>query len=114
LGITQISNLAYATTITTALQVAITHHGIVPNNPNLVPTSVNLSPQQLIAITTNIPPTIDVPTFGDPVGEFFRILELEFSVKNSEKIRQLTTFFWQKDETFKMLYRRFFKLKEDT
>jgi hypothetical protein len=41
LGITQIPNLAHATTITTtsqaALQVAIAHHGTVPNNPNLIP-----------------------------------------------------------------------------
>jgi hypothetical protein len=41
------------------------------------------------------------------------IFELEFSVKNFEKILQLTTFFRQKDETLKMLYRRFLKIKED-
>jgi hypothetical protein len=48
LGVTQIPNPAYAIAIATvsqaALQVAIAHHGIVPNNPDLVPTSVNLSP----------------------------------------------------------------------
>jgi hypothetical protein len=90
LGVTQAPNPAYAIAITTAsqaaLQVAIAHHGTVPNNPNPVPTSINLSPQQFIAGTTNIPPTIDAPAFGDPVGEFFRILELEFPVKSSEKI----------------------------
>jgi hypothetical protein len=48
------------------------------------------------------------------VGEFFRVLELEFSIKSSEKIMLFVTFFWQKDETLKMLYRRLFKLKEDT
>jgi hypothetical protein len=58
----------------------------VSNNPDPVPTSVNLSPQQLIAATVNIPPTIDAPTFVDPVREFFRILKLEFQVKSSEKI----------------------------
>jgi hypothetical protein len=57
----------------------------VPNNPNPVPTSVNLSPQQLIVATTNIPPTINAPTFVNPVGEFFQILELEFTVKSFEK-----------------------------
>jgi hypothetical protein len=57
----------------------------VPNNPNSVPTSINLSPQQLIVGTAKIPPTIDTPTVADPVGDFFRILELEFSIKNSEK-----------------------------
>ncbi len=91
LGITEIPNLAYATTIAIAsqatLQAAIAHHGTVPNNPNPVPTSVNLTPQQLIATTTNIPPTIDAPAFADPTGEFFRGLELEFPIKNSEKIR---------------------------
>jgi len=86
----------------------------MPNNRNPVPTSVNLSPQQLIAATTNIPPTIDAPTFADPVGEFFRVLELKFPVKSFEKILQLATFSRQKDETLKMLYRRLFKLKEDT
>jgi hypothetical protein len=68
------------------LQAVIAHHGTVLNNPNLVPTSVNLSPQQLIATTTNIPLTTNAQAFVDPVGEFFRILELEFPVKSSEKI----------------------------
>jgi hypothetical protein len=58
----------------------------MPNNPNLVPTSVNLSSQQLIVTTTNILPIIDAPTFVHLVGEFFQVLELEFSVKSSEKI----------------------------
>ncbi len=65
----------------------------MPNNPNPVPTLVNLSPQQLITATINIPPTIDAPAFVDLVGEFFHVLELEFSVKSSEKIMQLATFF---------------------
>jgi hypothetical protein len=118
LGVTQIPNLAYAIAIATAsqaaLQAAIAHHGTMLNNPDPVPTSVNLSPQQLIAATANIPPTTDAPAFADPVGEFFRILELEFPVKSSEKILQLATFSRQKDETLKMLYRRLLKLKEDT
>ncbi len=96
LGITQIPNLAYATTITTAsqtaLQVAIAHHGIMPNNLDPIPTLVNLFPQQLIVTTTNIPSTIDVPTFANPVREFFRILELEVSIKNSKKNLELATF----------------------
>jgi hypothetical protein len=75
LGITQIPNLTYATTIATAfqatLQVAITHHGIMPNNPDPVPTSVNFSLPQLIGATPNIPPTIDTLAFVDPMGEFF-------------------------------------------
>jgi hypothetical protein len=49
LGVTQIPNPAYAIAIATAfqaaLQVAIAHHGTMPNNPDPVPTSVNLSPQ---------------------------------------------------------------------
>jgi hypothetical protein len=48
LGVTQIPNPAFATTITTtfqaALQVAIAHHGTMPNNPDLVPILVNLFP----------------------------------------------------------------------
>jgi hypothetical protein len=43
----------------------------MPNNPDLVPTSVSLSLQQLVAATANIPLTIDAPAFVDPVGEFF-------------------------------------------
>jgi len=58
----------------------------MPNNLNPIPISVNLSPQQLIITTTNIPPTIDAPAFVDPMGEFFRILKLEFLVKSSKKI----------------------------
>jgi hypothetical protein len=118
LGVTQAPNPAYAIAIATAsqaaLQAAIAHHGTMLNNLDPVPTSVNLSPQQLIAATTNIPPTIDASAFVDLVGEFLRILELEFLVKSSEKILQLVTFSRQRDETLKMLYRRLFKLKEDT
>jgi hypothetical protein len=82
LGITYIPNPAYTTTITIASQAAITHHGTMPNKPNPVPTSINLSPQQLIVASANIPPTINALAFANPVGEFFRVLELEFLVKN--------------------------------
>jgi hypothetical protein len=96
LGVTQAPNPAYAIAIATAsqaaLQATIAHHGTVPNNPDSVPTSVNLSPQQLITATANIPLTTNAPAFVDPMGEFFRILELEFLVKSSEKIIQLATF----------------------
>jgi hypothetical protein len=75
LGVTQIRNPAYATTIAITfqgtMQAAITHHGIVPNNLDLIFTSVTFFPQQFIVATTNIPPTIDAPTFADPMGEFF-------------------------------------------
>jgi hypothetical protein len=43
----------------------------MPNNPNLVPTSINLSPQQFIVVIANIPPTIDALAFVDLVGEIF-------------------------------------------
>ncbi len=114
LGVTQALNPTYAIAIATAFQAAIAHHGTVPNNPDPVPTLVNLFPQQFIVATANIPSTINAPTFVDPVGEFFRIFELEFLVKSSEKILQLATFSRQNDETLKMLYRRLLKLKEDT
>jgi hypothetical protein len=75
LGVTQIPNPPYATAIATssqvALQATIAHHGTVPNNLDPVPTLVNLSLQQLIVVTANIPPTIDAIAFADPVGEFF-------------------------------------------
>jgi hypothetical protein len=45
----------------------------VPNNLDPVLTSKNLFAQQLITATTNIPPTIDAPTFANPVGEFFQV-----------------------------------------
>ncbi len=48
LGVTQIPNPTYAITIAiasqVALQIAIAHHGIVPNNPYLILTLINLSP----------------------------------------------------------------------
>jgi hypothetical protein len=97
LGVTQILNPAYATTITIAsqatLQATIAHHRIVPNNLDSDPTLINLSPQQLIVATVNIPSTIDATTFADAVGEFFQVLKLEFPVKSSEKILQFATFF---------------------
>jgi len=85
----------------------------MPNNPNPVPTSINLSPQQFIVVA-NIPPTIDALAFVDLVGEFFWVLKLEFSVKSSKFFLQLATFSRQKDETLKMLYMKLLKLKEDT
>jgi len=117
-GFIQTPNLAYAATITIAsqgtLQPTIAHHGTVPNNPNLIATSVNISLQQFIATTANNLPTIDAPAFADPVGEFFWVLKLEFLFNSFETNLPLTTFFQQKYETFKMLYRRLLKLKEDT
>ncbi len=58
----------------------------MPNNPDLVITLVNNSPEQFIIITTNIPPTINAPAFANPVGEFFQILKLKFLVKSFTKI----------------------------
>jgi len=96
LGVTQISNPAYAIAIATAsqvtLQAIIAHHGTVPNNPDPVPTSVNLSLQQFIVATANIPPTADAPSFVNLVGEFFQVLELEFPVKSFEIFLVLATF----------------------
>jgi len=48
------------------------------------------------------------------MGEFFRVLELEFPIKSYKRILQFATFFWQKEETLKMFYRRLFELKDDT
>jgi hypothetical protein len=62
LGVIEIPNPAYAIAIAmasqAALQVAIAHHGIVPNNPDRIPTSINFSPQQLITTTTTFLPPL--------------------------------------------------------
>jgi len=62
LGVTQIPNLVYTTTMATtsqvALQATIAHHGTMPNNLDPVPTSINLSLQQFIIVTANITPTM--------------------------------------------------------
>jgi hypothetical protein len=89
LGIVQIHNPAYATTIPTmfqvALQATIAHHGTVPNNPNPILTSVNLSPQQLIVAIVNIPPTINTLAFADSVGNFFEFLNWNFQSRVLKK-----------------------------
>jgi hypothetical protein len=63
LNVTQIPNPTYATTIATTfqatLQAAIVHHGTMPNNPNRIPTLVNIYPQQLIATIVNNPPLMN-------------------------------------------------------
>jgi hypothetical protein len=56
----------------------------MPNNPDPITILENLSPQQLIAAIANILPSIDALAFADPVGEFFRVFELGFSVKSSK------------------------------
>jgi len=93
LGVTQIPNLTYATfiaiTFQIALQATIAHHGTMPNNLYLVPTSINLSLQQLIVAISNIPPTIDAPTFANPMGEFFQILELDLWLRVLKKLCSL-------------------------
>ncbi len=90
MSVPQIPNLTYVTTIAIASQAthqaAITHHGTMPNNLEPVPILVNFFPQQLIVGIANNLPTINVPTFVDPMEEFFGVLELELSVKSSEKI----------------------------
>jgi hypothetical protein len=58
----------------------------MPNNPDPIPTSINVSPQQFIVVAANIPPTIDAQPFANPMGEFFRVPKLKFLVKSSEKI----------------------------
>jgi hypothetical protein len=86
----------------------------VPNNLDPILILVFFSLQQLIDVTANNPPTINAIAFVDLVEEFFRILELKFLVKSFEKNLELATFFRQMDETFKMLYKRLLKLKDDT
>jgi hypothetical protein len=75
LDVTQIPNPVSATTIATtsqaALQAAIAHHGIVPNNLDSILTLVNFPLKQFIVATANILLTIDALAFVDPVGEFF-------------------------------------------
>jgi hypothetical protein len=78
------------------LHYKLPHHGTMTNNPNRVPISVNPSLQQLIVIIVNIPLNIDAPTFVDLLGEFFRVLELEFPVKFFEKILQFPPFIGRK------------------
>jgi hypothetical protein len=43
----------------------------MPNNPDPVPISINLSPQQLIIVIADIPPTINALAFANTMGEFF-------------------------------------------
>ncbi len=86
----------------------------MPNNLDPILILVFFSLQQLIDVTANNPPTINAIAFVDLVEEFFRILELKFLVKSFEKNLELATFFRQMDETFKMLYKRLLKLKDDT
>jgi hypothetical protein len=115
LGIIQIPNLAYAIAIATAsqatLHIAIAHHGTVPNNPDPVPISLNFFPQQLSTSTTNIPSTIDAPAFVNPMGEFFRVLELEFPVKSLEKFCSLPPSLGRKMKPSKCSIRGFSSFK---
>jgi hypothetical protein len=61
----------------------------MPNNLDPVPTLINLYLQQLIVATTNIPPTIDAPTFVNPMGEFSQVLELDFRLRVLKKFCNL-------------------------
>jgi len=82
LGVTQVPNPAYAIAIATAsqaaLQAAIAHHETVPNNPDPVPTSVNLSPQQLIVATANFLPPLMRQLLLIQWGNSFEFLSWNF------------------------------------
>jgi hypothetical protein len=65
----------------------------MPNNLDLIPTSLNLFPQRFIVAIRNITPTINALAFANPMGEFFQVFELEFLVKSFEFFLQLATFF---------------------
>jgi hypothetical protein len=60
LGVTQIPNPAYAIAIAiasqAALQIAIAHHGTMPNNPNPEPTSILLLNNSLLLPQIFFPP----------------------------------------------------------
>jgi len=120
LDITQIPNPTYATTIATtiatafqaALQVAIAHHVTVPNNSDLVPISINLFPEQLIAATANNPPTINAPFLLIQWGNSFEFLSWNFRSRVLKKFYNSPSSFNRKIK-FKMLYKRLLKLKED-
>jgi len=56
----------------------------MPNNLDSVPILINIFPQQLIVVIANIPPTMNAQAFANLGGEFFRVLELKFPVKNFE------------------------------
>jgi hypothetical protein len=48
---------------------------------------------EALDVYTNILPTMDALAFANPMGEFFRVLELRFSVKSSKFFLQLAIFF---------------------
>jgi hypothetical protein len=58
----------------------------MPNNPNQLPTSINLFLQQLIVAIRNIPPTTNALAFVDPVGEFLQVLSWNFRLRILKKI----------------------------
>ncbi len=115
MGVTQIPNPTYTIAIATAsqatLQTTDAHHGIVPNNPDLIHISVNFSPQQLIVATTNNPPTINALAFTDLVGVFIRVLELEFSTRVLKKICSSPPSFSRRMKPSRCFTRNFSSLK---
>jgi len=96
-GVMQIPNPAYATTIATTsqatLQATITHNGIVRNNPDLIPISINFSPQQLIVVIINIPPTINAPAFAIQLGNSFEFSSWDFWLRVLKKNYNSSPFF---------------------
>jgi hypothetical protein len=83
LGVTQIPNPAYAITIATTSQVAqqatIAHHGTLPNNPNPVPTSINLSFQRFILLPQTFLPPLMHQLLLIKWGNSFKFLRWNFS-----------------------------------
>jgi len=115
LGITPILNLTYVTTIAIAyqatLQAAIANHGIVPKNPNLVPTSMNLSFQQLIMLSQ----TFLAPSMHQLLliqwGNSFKFLSWNFRSRIPKKLCSSSPSFGKRMKPSRCSTRSFSSLK---
>lgn len=63
------------------------------------PTAVTLTPAEMAAAMVNIPREVMVPTYADPVTEFFNLLDHAFPLKSLEKVVELNNFACKKGET---------------
>lgn len=116
LAIVKISQTTFAQALATHQQEVATYtsNQMLPN-PGLPPSIAPFFASQMVVATQGTPKTLIVQAVsGNPIKAIFAILELEFLVKKSVKLKELTNFLYKKDKMLKMMYCQIKMLMKET
>lgn len=107
LAVVQRPNPAYQRAINEAHQEPLRAARAAHTGPSdQLPTVVTLTDEQLLEAVRGIDHMLEEEVVANPVAVFLEWLEVEFPVKNAEKVQELMDVKRRPGETLKMLYRR--------